>query len=102
MFGTVAHVMVQPGKDQEFNTILEAWTRERGEATGQISGHLFKLEEQPGAYYIVGIFRDHASYRANAADPKTDRWYRRMRATLASDPEWHDGEVSQSEIFSGI
>lgn len=102
MFGTVAHVTVQPGKEEEFISIGAQWTKERGEVTGQVAEYLFRLEGRPGEYYIVGIFRDRARYYANAQDPETDRWYRRMRETLTADPEWHDGEVVQSEVLSGI
>lgn len=102
MFGTVARVMVQPGKEEEFVAIGEQWTQERGEATGQVAQYLFKQKGQPGEYYFVGVFRDRASYEVNARDPETDRWYRRMRATLTTDPEWHDGEVVHSALFSGI
>jgi len=93
---------VQPGKEDEFRSIGEQWTKERGAATGQVAEYVFRMEEQPGEYYVIGIFRDRESYQANARDPETDRWYRRMRATLAADPEWHDGEVVESEILSGI
>ncbi|HEU5431444.1 MAG TPA: antibiotic biosynthesis monooxygenase [Thermomicrobiales bacterium] len=102
MFGTVARVTVQPGKDEELIAIGEEWVSARGEATGEVASYLFKLEERPGDYVLIGIFRDRAQYYANAHDPETDRWYRRMRATLAADPEWHDGEVIQSAILSGI
>jgi quinol monooxygenase YgiN len=102
MFGTVARMTVQPGKEGEFVAIGEEWTKERGAATGQVAEYVFKMEGQPGDYYVIGIFRDRESYYANARDPETDRWYRRMRETLASDPEWHDGEVVESEILIGI
>lgn len=102
MFGTVARVMVQPGNEEEFVAIGEQWSQARGEATGQVADYLFKQEGQPGAYLLVGIFRDRATYEANARDPETDRWYRRMRALLTADPEWHDGEVVRSALFSGI
>lgn len=102
MFGTIARVTVQAGKEEEFLSIGEQWTRERGEATGQVAEHLFKAEGKPSEYFIVGIFRDRETYAANAKDPETDRWYRRMRATLVADPEWNDGEVIHSVILSGI
>jgi len=102
MFGTVARVAVQPGREEEFTAIGGQWTKERGQATGQVAEYLFKLEGRPGEYLIIGIFRDRERYYANAQDPETDRWYRRMRATLAADPEWQDGEVVRSEILSGI
>ena len=102
MYGTVARVTVQPGKDEAFVAIGEQWVSERGDATGEIASYLFKLEERPGEYILVGIFPDRERYYANARDPETDRWYRRMRATLTADPEWRDGEVVQAAIRSGI
>ena len=102
MFGTVAHVVVQPGKEQEFLAIGEQWTRERGEATGETAEYVFQLEGRPREYLIVGIFADREAYYTNAKDPETDRWYRRMRATLEADPEWKDGEVIQQQILRGI
>lgn len=102
MFGTIARVRVLEGKEQEFAAIGDEWARARAETTGQVSSAVFKAEDCPGEYYLVAIFSDRATYRANAADPETDRWYRRMRATLAIDPEWHDGEVLQAMAFDGI
>ena len=102
MFGTVARVTVRPGKEEEFIAIGERWAEARGETTGQVAGYLVKLEERPGAYFLIGIFHDRERYYANARDPETDGWYRRMRATLAADPEWHDGEVVQAAFLTGI
>jgi quinol monooxygenase YgiN len=102
MFGTVARVAVQPGKEREFLAIGEQWTKERGEATGQVAEYVFKADGRDGEHYLVAVFRDREAYYANAADPETDRWHRRLRATLAADPEWHDGEIVQSMQFGGI
>jgi quinol monooxygenase YgiN len=102
MFGTAARVTVQPGKEQEFLTIGEQWARERGPSTGEIASYVFKLEHHPSDYLIVGIFTDRETYYANAKDPETDRWYQQLRATLAGDPEWNDGELVQSLTFAGI
>ena len=102
MFGTIARVTVQPGKEGEFLAIGEQWTRERGESTGQVAEYVFRAEGRPREYLIVAVFRDRDAYSANAKDPETDRWYRRMRAVLEADPEWNDGEVVQSMALSGI
>jgi len=102
MFGTVARISVQSGKEEAFLAIGEQWSKERGEATGEVAEYVFKSEGGPGEYFLVGIFRDRETYYANARDPETDRWYRRMRATLAADPEWHDGEVVQAQLLGGI
>jgi quinol monooxygenase YgiN len=102
MFGTVARMTVRPGKESEFLAIGEQWTRERGEGTGQVAEYVFRVEGHEREFLVVGIFRDQEAYRRNANDPETDRWYRRMRATLAIDPEWIDGEIVQSMLLSGI
>jgi quinol monooxygenase YgiN len=102
MFGTVARMTVQPGKESAFLAVGEAWTRARGENTGQVAEYVFRVEGQELLFLVVGIFRDQETYRRNASDPETDRWYRKLRATLASDPEWNDGEIVQSMLLSGI
>ena len=102
MFGTVARMTVQPGKESEFLAIGEEWTRARGAGTGQVAEYVFRVEGQAQQFLVVGIFRDQETYRRNASDPETDRWYRRMRATLATDPEWNDGEIVQSTLLGGI
>jgi hypothetical protein len=102
MFGTVARVTVQPGKESEFLAIGDQWARERGPSTGETASYVFKLEGRTREYLIIGIFTGRETYYANAKDPETDRWYQRMRATLETDPEWSDGEVFQTEIPRGI
>jgi quinol monooxygenase YgiN len=102
MFGTVARMTVLPDKEAEFLAIGGEWTRVRGESTGQVAEYVFRAAGREHEYLIVGIFRDQETYRRNAADPETDRWYRRLRATLAADPEWNDGEVVQSMLLGGI
>src|SRR5215472_7501137 len=41
MFGTVARVTVQPGKEDEFLAIGEQWTKERGPSTGENASYVF-------------------------------------------------------------
>jgi quinol monooxygenase YgiN len=102
MFGTVARMTVQPGKETEFLSVGEEWTRVRGEGTGLVAEYVFRVEGQERQFLVIGIFRDQETYRQNASDPETDRWYRKLRATLASDPEWNDGEIVQSMLLGGI
>ena len=102
MFGTVARVTVQPGKEHEFRTIGEQWAQQRGPSTGETASYVFKLEHSTSDYFIVGIFTDREAYYANANAPETDHWYQQMRATLTADPQWNDGELVQSLTFDGI
>jgi quinol monooxygenase YgiN len=102
MFGTIARMVVQPGMEREFLAIGEQWTQERGASTGVVAEYVFQLEGRSREYLMVAIFADRETYSTNAKDPETDRWYRRMRATLEADPEWNDGEIIQSQLLSGI
>jgi quinol monooxygenase YgiN len=102
MYGTIARVQVLPGKEAELIALSAAWTQARGAATGQLMEYVFKLKERPGEYAMVGIFTDEQTYYANAADPETDRWYQRLRALLAADPQWHDGEIVKQLALTGI
>ncbi len=97
MFGTVARLRPKPGAEQALLRMSEEWNRERRpQVKGVVGEYLFKSETHPGEYVMVAIFEDRESYRANAADPEQDRWYRRLREGLEADPEWDDGEVVQA------
>jgi quinol monooxygenase YgiN len=102
MFGTIATVKTLPGKEAQLIALSSAWSEARGAATGQVVEYVFKLKDRLNEYAIVGIFTDEQAYYANAADPETDRWYRRMRALLADDPQWHDGEIIQQLAHAGL
>ena len=102
MFGTVARMKVQPGKEQEFIEHGERWSRERGSSSGQLTSYLVNLDGKPDEYLMVAIFRDRESYLQNANDPETDRFYQDMRKLLKADPEWNDGEVTELPVPAGI
>jgi hypothetical protein len=42
---------------------------------------------------MVVAFESKDAYWANARSPEQDARFKEMRALLASDPEWHDGEI---------
>ena len=102
MFGTVARLKVQPGKEQALMEHGERWSRERSGTSGQVASYLFKLDGKSDEYLLVAVFRDKESYVRNASDPETDRFYQGMRALLQSDPEWNDGEVTELPVVIGI
>jgi len=63
---------------------------------GFVSTVVYRMDRDPNEIYMAVAFKDKDSYVANARDPKQDERYKRMRALLAADPEWHDGEIIQS------
>ncbi|RIK38714.1 MAG: hypothetical protein DCC58_16290 [Chloroflexi bacterium] len=102
MYGTVARMKVAAGQEQAFEKLGEHWSTEFAAASGQVAEYVFRLDGRPGEYLLVAIFPDRASYRANAENPATDQFYRQMRALLAADPEWNDGEVVHAQVLQGI
>lgn len=94
MFGTIAHARVKPGHEQALLAVMDEWyTQRRPTVAGALGGYLFRSEHDPNDVVLVAIFEDRDSYYANAADPEQDRWYRRLREHLESDPAWEDGEI---------
>jgi len=65
---------------------------------GFVSTVVYRMDRDPNEIYMAVAFKDKDSYLANARDPKQDERYKKMRALLAGDPEWHDGEIIQSEM----
>lgn len=65
---------------------------------GFVSTVVYRMDDDPNEIYMAVVFKDKATYVANARDPKQDERYRKMRAALAADPEWHDGEIISSEM----
>jgi quinol monooxygenase YgiN len=91
MYGTIARLRAKP----EMGAQLEALTAEYESLPipGMVATHLYRLDSDSDGYYLVVIFEDRDSYHRNANDPAQNVRYERMRALLAEDPTWHDGEI---------
>ncbi len=101
MYGTVARMQVRPGQEEAVQAFSERWRRERQpEAKGFIAEYVLKSERSPGEWYALVVFDTEEHYRQNAADPEQHRHYERLRALLAADPEWNDGEIMAIEPAS--
>ena len=100
MYGTIARLHPLEGREGELRALLESWNRERGsQVAGSRGGYLFTPDANPygkPTLFLIAMFDDEASYRANADDPAQDAWFRQMRALLAADPDWADGTFEAS------
>jgi hypothetical protein len=95
MYGTVFRLQPKIGTEDEVVRLVEQWGRDRGpKVKGFRSSYLYSLDS--GGMVGVAVFDSKEAYQANAEDPEQDRWYRRLRELLESDPEWNDGEVVHS------
>ena len=84
---------VNPGQEQRVAEVFKDWERERKpRVKGAEAGFLLKPDKKSGELIGVAVFQDKASFMANADDPEQDRWYRKLRELLQTDPEWEDGE----------
>ena len=96
MYGTVARMRIKPGMEVK---LKEDMAQYHGlKIPGFVSTVVYRTDSDPNEIYLTVVFKDKASYAANARDPKQDERYKKMRAFLAADPEWHDGEIISSEM----
>ena len=93
MYGTIIRLKVKPGFDEKVVELFEQWNRDRKpNVDGALNGYLMRPDGKADEFVGVALFRDRASYEANASNPEQDRWFRKLRETLLSDPQWEDGE----------
>lgn len=94
MYGTVAKIQVKPGRDVELLELFDEWDRDlKPKVKGAMGGYTYRLDEDPNTFIMTAVFKDKATYDANADSPEQDKWYQRMRECLVADPEWNDGEI---------
>ncbi len=95
MYGTVARMRLKPGMEAKLKAEMAQY--ERLGIPGFVSTLVYRMDRDANELYMTVVFKDKASYDANAKDPKQDERFRKMRALLAADPEWHDGEIIASD-----
>lgn len=94
MYGTVARVRLKPGMEERLREQFRAF--ERAKVPGEIAEYLYRMDKDTREYFLVVLFKDKASYTANADSPEQDARYRKMAELFEGEPEWHDGEVVYS------
>ncbi len=91
MYGTIARLHARPGTQAQ---LMELGSQESvRRMPGFVSQHVYHSDADPNEYWLAVVFESKEAYVANAASPEQDASYRRLRALLTDDPEWHDGEV---------
>lgn len=95
MYGTVARLQLKPGMEADLKREMAKYPSLK--IAGFVSTMVYRMDRDANECYLAVAFKDKESYLANARDPKQDERYRQLRALLAADPEWHDGEIVWSE-----
>ncbi|MDE3096208.1 MAG: hypothetical protein KGK07_09435 [Chloroflexota bacterium] len=90
MFGSMFRMRPKAGARQQ---VIDLMSAEGAGRTMKGFRASYVLEDAGGDLLGLAVFDDEKTYRDNAADPEQDQWYRRLRALLESDPEWHDGAI---------
>jgi heme-degrading monooxygenase HmoA len=95
MYGTVAKMKAKPGTGE----LLAELGRQLGDdrPAGMVGTWVYQLDADPDEYLLAVAFESREAYTANADSPEQDARYRKMRALLEADPEWHDGEIVYSD-----
>ena len=91
MYGTVARMQVKPGAEEQFAGLAEEF--EGLSIDGHLGTYVYRSDAEPNVVWLAVAFRDKEAYQRNAQSPEQDARYQKMRALLAADPEWHDGEI---------
>jgi len=92
MYGTIARLHPRPGKTDELLALGD--TMRGAPMAGFRSSYMFRPDRNPyfrETLFLVVVFDDADTYRANAESPEQDARYQEMRALLVDDPEWLDG-----------
>ena len=91
MYGTVARMRLKPGTESQMQALMEEY--ETLDIPGYVRSTVYRMDDDPGEYYLAVAFEDRETYQANAQSPEQDARYQRMVALIDGDPEWHDGEI---------
>jgi quinol monooxygenase YgiN len=91
MYGTVARMRVKPGAAAQLEGQLQEYATLR--VPGFVATYIYHTDADPDVQFMAVIFASKDAYQTNAESPEQDARYQRMRALLADDPEWHDGEI---------
>jgi len=91
MYGTVSRWRVKEGSQAELETLAEELLSDI--PAGSRSVTLYRSDKDPLEYWIASTWDSREAYTSNSNTPEQDQRFRRLRALMDSDPEWHDGEV---------
>jgi heme-degrading monooxygenase HmoA len=95
MYGTIARAHPKPdalAKLREYAGEFNSGQNRR--VPGFVASYIFTPDQKVydrETVFLVAIFEDEATYKANADSPAQHEDYVRMRALLEDDPDWMDG-----------
>lgn len=93
MYGTVARFRIKPGMHEVFMT----WAKENLGQAAIIPGHVetlvYQMDVNPDELLVVMLFESHEAHRDYGFRANQAGEFEQMKAFLAAEPEWRDGEA---------
>lgn len=100
MWGTIARMRLRADLPDEYlRGQFDALNM--GRMPGWIRTEFFRSDDDPLEIWMVAMFKDEESYRANADSTSQHAVYMTLRACLEGDPEWHDVDEYASRYTPG-
>jgi heme-degrading monooxygenase HmoA len=85
---------ITPGAEEQLRQLSNDF--ESVPIPGFVSQQVYRLDADPNDVFLVVAFESKDAYLANANSPSQHGRYQQIRALLAAEPEWHDGEIVDS------
>ena len=85
MYGTIARFRIRPGVKAEFVKAMDELGKQP--IAGWVADYYFQMDHDPDEFYLVAIFKDRDSYKANADSSEQHERYLVFRSFLVDDPE---------------
>src|SRR5687767_14834363 len=94
MFGTIGHARPRPGHEPQVQAPMEEWKQTiRPKIPGSFTSLSGRQAGGSGEMVFLALAQDEPTYRALAAMPEQDAWYRRLVEHLEGEPRWEDVEM---------
>jgi antibiotic biosynthesis monooxygenase (ABM) superfamily enzyme len=94
MYGTIARIHPKPGRETELRALMERYESGGRRPPGYRQSFVFRPDKDPydrPTLFLIALFDDAETYRANADSPEQDVEYRAMLELLEDEPDWMDG-----------
>lgn len=99
MFGTIGHARLKPGHMDAMRELMAEWQETiRPSIPGPVISLTGNKAGSPDEAVFVAVMQDEATYRALAAKPEQDAWFRRMAEHFDGDVSWEDVELGVESL----
>lgn len=95
MYGTIAKMRVQAGKQAELEKVFKQGA---SETPGFRFAYVYQMDDDPQDLMLVVAFDGKDTYHSNAQSSRQHQEYLAYRELLEGDPEWHDGEIVWADV----